>query len=302
MFTLTVTPSIGTARTCAAQAGSARVRRAGASVTRGSALETTLGAADPLARLELDALARHDARDRHARRHDDARLARDVAQQERHHPHAALARSPRCRAGPPSARRRGGNRIEAVPGVVRAGVGADHPLAEIGELQPLVVEVALDHLDHRPLEEQRRAPRRRRPGGARCASRVGDGPIQTSPVAVRPERVAEPVASPPSSPASRRTSPGAKRRISSSQRSSSSQSWTLLPSSNGTNIPPSAGVQRKPWPAQVELAHHQRDAAGRRRRRRATCARRATAPPACTRRRPASRASSTSTRCPARAR
>ncbi len=39
--------------------------------------------------------------------------------------------------------------------VVRTGVGADHALPQIGELQPLILEIALDHLDHGPLEEQR---------------------------------------------------------------------------------------------------------------------------------------------------
>ena len=38
-------------------------------------------------------------------------------------------------------------------GIERAGVGADDPLAEIGILQPLVLEITLDELRHRPMEE-----------------------------------------------------------------------------------------------------------------------------------------------------
>ncbi len=38
--------------------------------------------------------------------------------------------------------------------VVRARVGPDHALAQVGELEPLVAEVALHQLDHRPLEQQ----------------------------------------------------------------------------------------------------------------------------------------------------
>ena len=40
------------------------------------------------------------------------------------------------------------------PRVERAGVGADHPLTEQRDLQPLVAQVMLDELDHRPLEQQ----------------------------------------------------------------------------------------------------------------------------------------------------
>ena len=54
------------------------------------------------------------------------------------------------------------------------------------------------------------------------------------------------------------TSRGEKRRISSSQRSSSSQNWTLLPSSKGTKRPLVAGVQSKPCARSPQLVDHQR--------------------------------------------
>ncbi len=37
--------------------------------------------------------------------------------------------------------------------VERAGVGTDHPLAQVGILQPLILEVMLDELCHRPIEQ-----------------------------------------------------------------------------------------------------------------------------------------------------
>ncbi len=37
---------------------------------------------------------------------------------------------------------------------MRAGIGADHTLPEVGHLEPLVLEVVLDAIDHRPLEEE----------------------------------------------------------------------------------------------------------------------------------------------------
>src|SRR5579863_1069970 len=39
-------------------------------------------------------------------------------------------------------------------GVEGAGIGANNSLAEIGDLQTLVLKIALDKLRHRPLEEQ----------------------------------------------------------------------------------------------------------------------------------------------------
>ena len=38
-------------------------------------------------------------------------------------------------------------------GVERAGVGTDHPLAQVGILQPLILEIMLDELCHRPIEQ-----------------------------------------------------------------------------------------------------------------------------------------------------
>ena len=103
-----------------------------------------------------------------------------------------------------------------------------------------------------------RAPPRRRRAAARSPRASGDGPIQTSSGAVGAERVAQPVASPPCIARQPATSRGANRRISASQRSSSFQSWMLLPSSNGTNIPPAAGRPAEAVAREIQLAHDQR--------------------------------------------
>ena len=81
-------------------------------------------------------------------------------------------------------------------------------------------------------------------------SRVGAGPTQRSPSpggrrASRSRRLTSFIARQPE------RSPGASLRISSSHWASSSPSWRLVPSSNGTNIPALAGTHRSPRSARL---------------------------------------------------
>src|SRR5271165_6212666 len=112
-----------------------------------------LAGLDPLAPFQLDSEAGNDPGHRYSRGDNHPQVTRDVAEDERDHAHSALDISPRSRS---SAQPAGlvveMNRRRAP--VVGAGVGADHALAEVGQLQALVLEVILDTFDHRPLEEQ----------------------------------------------------------------------------------------------------------------------------------------------------
>ena len=151
-LSLTVQPSMGMRSTWARQAGSAdgpRRRR----VTRGSALETTAGACNALAAFEDHALAGEDLGDGNAGDDGGSGFAGGVTEVERDHAHAAADVTPHA-----------GHSAETAGGVVKAdgggagvegaGVGSDDALAEIGDLEALVAEVALDELGHGPVEEQ----------------------------------------------------------------------------------------------------------------------------------------------------
>ena len=108
---------------------------------------------DPLAGFELDPLARHDPGHRHTGRHHGAGRAGGVAEEERDHAHPPLDVPPHAGHAPQPAR----GMVEVDrrrPRVERAGVGADDPLTEQRDLQPLVAQVMLDELDHRPLEQE----------------------------------------------------------------------------------------------------------------------------------------------------
>ena len=139
-----------------------------------------------------------------------------------------------------------------------AGVGADHTLAEIGDLQPLVPEVALDKLRHRPVEEQQLVLLRRRRAVLRsarawAARRSTDRRCTLMAQAHRRRRrITSLMARQPS------TSPGASARTSSAHRSSSSQSWTLEPSRKGTKRPVDRGRPSVSAPRQFQFFDHQR--------------------------------------------
>src|SRR5208337_4292948 len=81
-----------------------------------------------------------------------AKVAGDVAEDERDHADSAFHVAPHARrSAQPSGLmvkvdRRGAR-------VVRAGVGADDPLTQVRHLEPLIPEVVFDALDHRPLKE-----------------------------------------------------------------------------------------------------------------------------------------------------
>ncbi len=109
--------------------------------------------ADARAVLELDPLAGGDRGDRNAAGEHGARLARRVGDREGDHPHAALDVAPDGAATVEVALvvhelDRGG------AGLVGAAPGADDPLAVEGGLDPLVADVAVEHLGDRVLEDE----------------------------------------------------------------------------------------------------------------------------------------------------
>ena len=165
-------------------------------------------------------------------------------------------------------------------------------------MQPLVVEVALDQLDHRPLEQQPERLGVAAEARARSPRGWATAPIQTSSRPVGPERLAQRGASPPASPASRRGRPGRSRR------DLRLAALVVVPELDAAPVlerHEQPAVGRRPAEAvarEVELVASPADAAGPPRRRRATSARRATAPPACRRRRPAPAPRAPARACP----
>ncbi len=108
---------------------------------------------DALAALQLDTLAGQNAGHRHTRGHHRAQVAGDIAKDKRHHPHAPAHVAPGSgQAALPAARVVEVHRGRAF--IERAGKGADHALAQVGHLQTLVGQVALDVVHHRPVEHQ----------------------------------------------------------------------------------------------------------------------------------------------------
>ena len=189
------------------------------------------------------------------------------------------------------------------PRVVRAGVRADHPLPQVGHLQPLVAGGSARRTRPSTTRTAASAPRRRRRAAPRSARASGARPIQRSPLAGGPERVAEPALDVAHRPPARPRRPGAKPAdLLLALRRRRPRAGRCSPSSNGTNSPAWPGSTRNPRAGQVQLLDHQRvqqPARGRRRARSDTPAR---PPPACSAPPTRFRASSTSTRFPARAR
>ena len=170
------------------------------------------------------------------------------------------------------------------PRIVRAGVGPDDTLPQIGEVHPLVVQVPLDQLDHGPLEQDRARfgiatepaldlVARRAPGRAtdRRLRQGGERPGAAAWL--------------PASRASRRGPSGRSGRSRPrSARRHSRAGCCCRPRTGrtGRRPPGSSGTRARADPAPGSPA----GAAGRRRRRRVTSGRRATAPPWCRRRPP----------------
>ena len=298
-LSLTVQPTWGISSTRARQAGSAASpsRR---SVVLGSAFDTTHGdsiRSPPASSTPLPGTIRATGR---PGEHHGAGIAGDVAEDERDHAHPAVDISPHPRHPAQPARlvvevdRRG-------PRVVRAGERADHPLAEIGRLEPFVIEVMLDKLDHRPVEEQRDGPRCHPPGRRSISSREGARPIQRSPPSAGRKRVAEPalhVAEGPPALQARRSQPAdllfAKRVVVPELHARAilerDEQPRAAPASTGTRNRPSP-ARRSPvgWSSPTRYAQGEIRCPGQ-------TSRSVQAPPTC------SRASRTRTRRPALAR
>ena len=128
--------------------------------------------------------------------------------------------------------------------VVGAGEGTDDALAQIGRLESKVAQEMLHVFDHRPLEQDLAGFVVASKAGFDlvAAQRAADPDIVGAPgpkcVAQAALHVGE------GSPADQVR--GRSFATSASHWVSSSQSWMLEPSSNGTNIPAVAGVQRNP--------------------------------------------------------
>ena len=151
MLSLTVQPTWGTASTRARQPGRRHCpedagSRAGRRSRRrsGDSIRSPPSSSTPSpGMMRATGTPRHD---------DGAGVARDVAEDERDHPHSAHDVAPHAGCSSQPARlvvkvdRRRAR-------VVRAGEGADHTLTHVGRLQALVVDVMFEALDHRPLEE-----------------------------------------------------------------------------------------------------------------------------------------------------
>ena len=258
---MTVQPSMGTDSMRVRQAASALLAEHGEGAD-GVGVGDDDGGGDALAGFEQDAFAGKDLRDGHAGRDDRAGLLRGVAEVEGDHAHAAGDVAPHA-----------GHAAEASRGVVEAdgggagvegaGVGADDALAEIGGLQARVAEIVLDELGHRPVEEQMagflivaEALVDLFGGGGVADPEISWARMSATLLAGRrASRRRRKVAFMAFQPS---TSPGAKRRTSASHRSSSSQSWMLVPSRKGTKRPLTAGVQSKAARGECELFDDQR--------------------------------------------
>ena len=138
--------------------------------------------------------------------------------------------------------------MDAVPGSRGRRIRADHSLSQIRHLQPLIADESLHALEHRPIVEQRarvvvaaEPPVDLLARGRRVEPEVA--------IVRGTQRVAQPATSRRASPSSPSHRPARVSRMSASHFSSSFQSCTLEPSSNGTNMPPAAGIQSKPCPS-----------------------------------------------------
>jgi hypothetical protein len=103
--------------------------------------------------LERHALAGRDPRHRDAAREDRAVLRRGVGDRERAHAHAALDVAPH-RALPVQVALVVHELDRGRAGLVGAAPGADDPLAEERRLDPIVVEVAVEDVGDRGLEDE----------------------------------------------------------------------------------------------------------------------------------------------------
>ena len=180
------------------------------SVRRGSAFEITTRAAIRSPPSSTHAFARQNLRHRHARRHHRPRLARRIAEVERHHPHAALHISPHPRhAAQPPRRMMKPDRRRAR--IERARIRPDHALAQIRRPAAARREDSAPQTPPSTSRTAPPAPRRSSPSRSSICSRVGASPIHTS-------RFARQAAAHRAAGESRRiiafhpfTSPGAKR-------------------------------------------------------------------------------------------
>ncbi len=118
----------------------------------GSALQTTVRRSDQLAALQADALARDDLGHLDAAGQHRAGLHRGLGDGEADHPHPALDVAPH-RALPAEVALVVHQLDRRRAPVARAGVRADHALAVQRVLQALIVDVVVEHLGDRRVEQ-----------------------------------------------------------------------------------------------------------------------------------------------------